>query len=65
VWVVYTGFIMLCIGPLIAFFGSHKKLWVRIQDRKGQAVVLVAGSANRNRAGFEREFDRIVEEISK
>jgi hypothetical protein len=38
---------------------------VRIQDRKGQAVVLVAGSANRNRAGFEREFDRIVEEISK
>jgi cytochrome c biogenesis protein len=65
VWVVYTGFIMLCIGPLIAFFGSHRKLWVRIQDRKGQAVILVAGSANRNRLGFEREFNRIVEEISK
>jgi cytochrome c biogenesis protein len=65
VWVVYTGFIMLCIGPLIAFFGSHKKLWVRIQERKGKAVILVAGSANRNRIGFEREFNRIVEEISK
>jgi cytochrome c biogenesis protein len=54
VWVVYAGFILLCIGPLIAFFGSHRKLWVRVQDRKGQAVILVAGSANRNRLGFER-----------
>ena len=65
VWVVYTGFIMLCIGPLIAFFGSHRKLWVRIQDRQGQTVVLVAGSANRNRIGFEKEFNRIAEEIVK
>jgi len=56
---------MLCIGPLIAFFGSHKKLWIRIQDRKGQAVVLVAGSVNRNRIGFEQQFNRIVEEISR
>jgi cytochrome c biogenesis protein len=65
VWVVYSGFVLLCIGPLIAFFGSHKKLWVRIQDQKGQAVVTVAGSANRNRLGFEREFNRIVDEIAK
>jgi len=65
VWVVYTGFILLCIGPLIAFFGSHKKLWIRIQDRKGQAVITVAGTANRNRLGFEREFNALVDEISK
>ncbi len=65
VWVVYTGFILLCIGPLIAFFGSHKKLWVRIQDRKGQVVVTVAGTANRNRMGFEREFNVLVDEIAK
>ncbi len=65
VWVVYTGFIMLCIGPFIAFFGSHRKLWVRVQDRKGQAVVTIAGSTNRNRLGFERVFNQIVEEISK
>jgi cytochrome c biogenesis protein len=65
VWVVYTGFVLLCIGPLIAFFGSHKKLWVRIQDQKGHAVITVAGSANRNRIGFERAFNRIVDEIAK
>jgi cytochrome c biogenesis protein len=65
VWVVYTGFILLCIGPLISFFGSHKKLWVRIQDRKGHTVITVAGSANRNRIGFEREFNTIADEIAK
>jgi len=65
VWVVYIGFILLCIGPIIAFFGSHKKLWVRIQDRKGQMTVTVAGSANKNRLGFEREFNKIVDEIAK
>jgi cytochrome c biogenesis protein len=65
VLIVYTGFIMLCIGPVIAFFGSHKKLWVRIQEHKGQAVITVAGSANRNRVGFERVFNRIVDEIAK
>jgi cytochrome c biogenesis protein len=65
VWIVYTGFVMLCIGPLIAFFGSHRKLWARVQDRKGQAVVTIAGSANRNRLGFDRVFNQIVEEISK
>jgi cytochrome c biogenesis protein len=65
VWVVYTGFILLCIGPLVAFFGSHKKIWVRIQDHKGQAMITVAGSANRNRIGFERDFNAVVDAISR
>jgi cytochrome c biogenesis protein len=65
VWVVYTGFIMLCIGPPIAFFGSHRKLWIRIQDRQGQSTILVAGSANRNRIGFERALNSIAEDLSK
>jgi cytochrome c biogenesis protein len=65
VWIVYTGFILLCVGPLVAFFGSHRKVWVRIQDRKGQVAVLVGGSANRNRLAFEREFNSIVETLEK
>jgi cytochrome c biogenesis protein len=65
VWIVYTGFILLCVGPVIAFFGSHRKVWVRIQDRKGQAAVLIGGSSNRNRLAFEREFNRIVEDIAQ
>ncbi len=65
VWVVYSGFILLCFGPLVAFFGSHRKMWMRIAERKGQAVVLAGGSSNRNRHSFEREFNMITEVISK
>ena len=35
------------------------------EELVGQAVMTVAGSANRNRLGFEREFNRIVEDISR
>ena len=65
VWVVYIGFVLLCIGPLISFFGSHKRIWIKIIDRKGSAVVTVAGSANKNRQGFEHEFNSIVDEIGR
>ncbi|OGW16637.1 MAG: hypothetical protein A2X56_02595 [Nitrospirae bacterium GWC2_57_13] len=65
VWIVYTGFLLLCIGPIYAFFGSHQKLWIRIQDRKGQAVVTVAATANRNRLALERQVNALVEELSK
>jgi hypothetical protein len=38
---------------------------VRIQDKKGHALITVAGSSNRNRLGFEREFNKIAEELAK
>ncbi len=66
VWIVYAGFVLLCIGPLIAFFGSHRKLWIKIRDSKDQTVLItVAGTANKNRPAFDRELKQIVEAISK
>ncbi|HTG02179.1 MAG TPA: cytochrome c biogenesis protein ResB [Nitrospirota bacterium] len=65
VWIVYAGFIMLCIGPFIAFFGSHRKMWVRFKESKGETAVLVAGSSNRNRFAFERAFNKITADISR
>ena len=55
---------MICIGPVIAFFGSHWKAWARIQERKGQTVVFIGGLTNRNRIAFEREFIRIADTLS-
>ena len=64
VWIVYTGFVLICIGPVIAFFGSHRKMWASIQERNGRTVVFIGGSTNRNRIAFEREFIRIAETLS-
>lgn len=64
VWIVYTGFILLCVAPVVAFFGSHRKVWVRIQERRGQTAVMIGGTVNRNRRAFEHEMNAIIEDIS-
>jgi hypothetical protein len=43
------------------FFGSPSLGAVQARA----AVITVAGTANRNRIGFEREFNRITEKIGK
>jgi len=46
-------------GFYMTFFMSHRRIWVRIMDRKGETLVEVAGSSHRNRADFERELERV------
>jgi len=64
VWVVWIGCGLMIFGFILSFFFSHQKVWVRIPKSPGGEVVL-AGSANKNRVGFEKTFDELVEEIRK
>jgi len=64
--VVWLGCALLVIGIIIAFFGSHKRVWLRMSPLKdGRVELVLAGTANRNRLGFEKVFQRIKEELSK
>lgn len=65
VWIVYLGCITISIGLFIAFFMSHKKLWVSVIEDKNNAKVLIAATANKNRATFERKIDRLISLINK
>jgi cytochrome c biogenesis protein len=64
VWVVWIGCGLMIFGLILSFFFSHQKVWVRIPKSPGGEVVL-AGSANKNRVGFEKTFGELVEEIRK
>ncbi|MFA5073926.1 MAG: cytochrome c biogenesis protein ResB [Nitrospirota bacterium] len=61
--VVYAGFILICIGPLLALFGSHKKIWIKIQNNDNGVSVIIAGTAHRNKTAFETECARLVNEF--
>lgn len=64
VWIVWTGCILMVLGILVAFFIFHKRVWVRLRPaEKGQVLVTVAGSTNKNRQAFESEFKRLVERL--
>ncbi len=65
VWVVYLGCITISIGLFIAFFVSHRRLWVRLIEDKNGTRVTVGATANKNRQAFERKIDKIIALLSK
>ncbi len=62
VWVVWFGCTLMVIGISMAFFLSHRRLWVRI-DPNGRMVV--AGSASKNQAAFQGEFEDLAGKLEK
>ena len=62
VWVVWIGCGLMILGLIVSFFFSHQRVWVRIPKGPGGEVVL-AGSTNKNRVGFEKTFGELVHGI--
>lgn len=60
VWVVWGGCILMVMGFLVAFFMSHRRLWLRAAPKGGKTLVQVAGRTNKNRPGFENEFAALL-----
>jgi len=63
VWPVYIGCMMMLLGLVVAFFLSHKRLWVYVYEEESKTKLLVAGSSNKNKLGFEKMFDILVEKL--
>jgi cytochrome c biogenesis protein len=62
VWVVWTGCGLMIFGLIVSFFFSHQRVWARIPKGPGGGIVL-AGSANKNRMGFEKTFGQWVDGV--
>jgi cytochrome c biogenesis protein len=62
VWVVWSGCGLLIFGLIVSFFFSHQRVWIRI-PKGSQGEIVLAGTANKNRPGFERSFYRLVEGV--
>jgi cytochrome c biogenesis protein len=58
--IVYLGFFMIIIGLFLTFFTSHRRVWVRVTEESGKIIISVAGKANKNPVGMERELDHLV-----
>jgi len=64
VWFVYIGCGMMLLGLYVAFFMSHRKIYCFVSPGKSQGcTVLFAGSAHKNKLGFEKVFFRLVNEF--
>jgi len=61
VWVVWTGCLLMVVGICMAFFMSHRRIWIRI----ARGRIVVAGTASKNQGGFSLFFDDLVEKLKK
>ncbi|MDD2583088.1 MAG: cytochrome c biogenesis protein ResB [Desulfuromonadaceae bacterium] len=59
VWVVWLGCTLMVLGLCIAFFMSHKRIWVIVS--KGHARMY--GNASKNQAAFQMQFEGLSEKF--
>jgi cytochrome c biogenesis protein len=50
-------------GFYAAFFLSHRRIWVRLTEKGGKTSIEIAGASHRDRAGFEKEFEKISQAL--
>lgn len=65
VWIVYFGCIAMAVGLFIAFFMSHRRIWVKLVDERNNTRVIIGASANKNKQAFERKVDKLVSHLTK
>jgi len=65
VWWVYTGCGLMLFGLYVAFFMSHRRIWLLVRANKSGSGIVLAGSANKNRPGFQRIFDTLASKLEQ
>lgn len=65
VWLVYGGCLLMLAGLYIAFFLSHRKIYVFVKDGGNGSTLLFSGEANKNKVGFENKFSVLISKLEK
>ncbi|MGD8227412.1 MAG: cytochrome c biogenesis protein ResB, partial [Desulfobacteraceae bacterium] len=60
---VWLGCFVMVGGFFVTFFTSHRRVWVRVSKFKGNTRISVAGRANKNPIGMERELGQITSKL--
>ena len=59
---VWVGCIMMLLGFLVVFYGSHRKIWIRLTPSgKGRSRVEIAGVSNKNQVALSRRLEVIAQ----
>ncbi|MBN2704916.1 MAG: cytochrome c biogenesis protein ResB [Deltaproteobacteria bacterium] len=68
VWIVWLGCLMMILGLYVAFFMSHRRLWLRLgpdPEKPGRQQLVLVGNANKNQPAFELEFQALSEKFKE
>lgn len=63
VWLVYLGFFLMMLGLYLAFFMSHQRIWVYGSTTAKNNDIILAGTTNKNKIGFEKMFSQLTASV--
>ena len=62
----YFGGFGLIAALGFVFFFSHKRIWALVEpNESGSTAITLGGNTNRNHAGFQEKFEKVVADIKK
>jgi len=59
--VALAGFVLMILGIVVNLYFDHRRIWIHV-DPHGRRLLL-GGKARRPSQGFEREFERLLEQF--
>lgn len=65
VWYVYIGCSLMLLGLMIAFFLSHRRIWVYIRKENEGTGVLICGNTNKNKLALEKSIDAVSRSLDE
>jgi cytochrome c biogenesis protein len=65
VWLVYLGCGLMLLGLYMAFFLTHKRIWLYKHVDAGGTTLNLGGSSNKNKPAFAKLFDQLENLIDR
>jgi len=59
VWTVWLGCTLMMAGIYVAFFSSHRRVWVRIKN----GTITIGGNASKNQGGFQLYMEKLLAKL--
>jgi len=61
VWTVWFGCTLMMVGIYVAFFISHRRIWVRVEN----GTITIGGNASKNQGGFQLYMDQLLVKLKQ
>jgi cytochrome c biogenesis protein len=63
-WSVWAGVLLMGLGLAVVFYLVHTRVWAApVRDARGQLMLWIGGTANKNKDAFEQRFRELAREI--
>ena len=63
IWVIYAGFSLMLLSMLVALYGSHRRVWLLLDQASGGTKISLGGHSSKHEARFGREFTKLTQDI--